>query len=244
VVTAHAGDPAAYSWRLAHLALGDAVLGPPAGKRERGADPQPPAPATAVALSSCGNFALVGSAAGRVDRYNMQSGLHRGFYARCAARSASVLIPGMSAASPGWRQGRQQRPRSLETPHCVAGGSPAPAARALRLRTSQAAALGAVAASPWRACSPALGSTSALAAGRSSAGRAADPRCRRAAARRTPTRTTARWSAWRWTPPTGSWSAAATMGACAFGPSGRVLMLYAYVHICVGIICLLEKLCS
>jgi U3 small nucleolar RNA-associated protein 21 len=105
VVTAHAGDPAAYSWRLAHLALGDAVLGPPAGKRERGADPHAPAPATAVALSSCGNFALVGSAAGRVDRYNMQSGLHRGFYARCAARSASVLILGISAASAGW-QGR------------------------------------------------------------------------------------------------------------------------------------------
>ena len=84
VVTAHAGDPAAYAWRLAHLALGDAVLGPPAGPRARGRDPHPPAPATAVALSSCGNFALVGSAAGRVDRYNMQSGLHRGYYARCA----------------------------------------------------------------------------------------------------------------------------------------------------------------
>jgi len=40
------------------------------------------APVTAVAVSSCGNYGLVGTSAGRVDRYNMQSGLHRGFYAR------------------------------------------------------------------------------------------------------------------------------------------------------------------
>ena len=41
---------------------------------------------SAVAVSSCGNYGLVGTAAGRVDRYNMQSGLHRGFYARQALR--------------------------------------------------------------------------------------------------------------------------------------------------------------
>ena len=40
------------------------------------------APVTAVAISCCGNFGLVGNAAGRVDRYNMQSGLHRGTYLR------------------------------------------------------------------------------------------------------------------------------------------------------------------
>ena len=40
------------------------------------------APVTAVAISCCGNFGLVGNAAGRVDRYNMQSGLHRGTYHR------------------------------------------------------------------------------------------------------------------------------------------------------------------
>jgi len=95
VVTAHAGDPAAYAWRLAHLALGDAVLGPPAGARQRGRDALPAAPVTAVALSSCGNFALVGSAAGRVDRYNMQSGLHRGFYARCGRVTLSAGCSGV-----------------------------------------------------------------------------------------------------------------------------------------------------
>lgn len=34
----------------------------------------------AVDITSCGNFALVGSSCGRVDVFNMQSGLHRGCY--------------------------------------------------------------------------------------------------------------------------------------------------------------------
>ena len=36
---------------------------------------EPDAPVTSVALSQCGNFGIVGSAAGRIDRYNMQVGL-------------------------------------------------------------------------------------------------------------------------------------------------------------------------
>ena len=43
-----------------------------------------PAPATAVCVTHCGNFAVVGSASGRLDRYNVQSGLHRGQYCRAA----------------------------------------------------------------------------------------------------------------------------------------------------------------
>lgn len=34
----------------------------------------------AVDITSCGNFAAIGSSAGRVDVYNLQSGLHRGCY--------------------------------------------------------------------------------------------------------------------------------------------------------------------
>ena len=37
---------------------------------------------TAVCVSRCGNFAFVGTAAGCLDRYNMQSGAHRGSYCR------------------------------------------------------------------------------------------------------------------------------------------------------------------
>lgn len=78
VVTAHEGDASAYTWRLAHFTLGDAVLQPP----PEALAGQPAAPVSSVALSPCGNFAVVGSAAGRVDRYNMQSGMHRGSYCR------------------------------------------------------------------------------------------------------------------------------------------------------------------
>jgi U3 small nucleolar RNA-associated protein 21 len=67
---------------LQNFTLGDHVL-KPASKAERGKDPLPDAPVTTVAMSSCGNYGLVGTASGRVDRYNMQSGLHRGAYSRC-----------------------------------------------------------------------------------------------------------------------------------------------------------------
>jgi hypothetical protein len=36
--------------------------------------------AKCVAVSACGNFGVVGYACGRIDRYNMQSGAHRGTY--------------------------------------------------------------------------------------------------------------------------------------------------------------------
>lgn len=39
-----------------------------------------PAAVTAVAVSHCGNFGIVATASGRMDKYNMQSGLHRGTF--------------------------------------------------------------------------------------------------------------------------------------------------------------------
>lgn len=79
VITAHEGDTAAYMWRLQNCALGEHVLSPPPKEL---LNAPPLAPVTAVCLSSCGNFGFVASAAGRLDRYNMQSGLHRGSYSR------------------------------------------------------------------------------------------------------------------------------------------------------------------
>lgn len=75
VVTAHAAAPAAYAWRLVDGALGEHVLTPP---RSGGA------PVTAVAVSACGHYALLGTASGDVDRFNLQSGLHRGGFVRRA----------------------------------------------------------------------------------------------------------------------------------------------------------------
>ncbi|KAK9819682.1 hypothetical protein WJX72_001066 [[Myrmecia] bisecta] len=89
VITAHEGDSAAYTWRLQHFTLGDHVLRP-ASQSERGNDGTD-TPVSAVAMSRCGNFGLVGTQAGRIDRYNMQSGLHRGMYTRSPAEPGRPL---------------------------------------------------------------------------------------------------------------------------------------------------------
>ncbi|KAF5840981.1 quinon protein alcohol dehydrogenase-like superfamily [Dunaliella salina] len=97
VITAHEGESAAFVWRLQHFTLGEHELRPPTPavlpsasgrnatnhtKLEDVTGGRIGAAATAVCLSPCGNFGMVGSASGRLDRYNMQSGLHRGCYGR------------------------------------------------------------------------------------------------------------------------------------------------------------------
>lgn len=81
MVTAHAGESAAYTWRLAHFTLGQHMLLPPDAPQQHHLQQQLP-PVSAVSISSCGNFGLVGTEGGRVDRYNLQSGIHRGTYSR------------------------------------------------------------------------------------------------------------------------------------------------------------------
>jgi U3 small nucleolar RNA-associated protein 21 len=66
LVTCHEGLNFARTWRAAHKVIGAHKL-----KSSDGAA------VTAVAMSSCGNFALIGSGMGTVDVYNMQSGLLR-----------------------------------------------------------------------------------------------------------------------------------------------------------------------
>lgn len=82
VLTCHAGDPNAYTWRLQNFTLGEHILAPPPDPQQQHRQRQRQPAATAVAVSCCGNFGLVGTDAGRVDRYNLQSGLHRGTYWR------------------------------------------------------------------------------------------------------------------------------------------------------------------
>ncbi|KAF1784390.1 Porphobilinogen deaminase, dipyrromethane cofactor binding site [Phytophthora cactorum] len=92
-----------YVWRFEHRAIGKKVL--------RQFDPSNRVPsgsvedlrrkktqATSVAISSCGNYALVGSLGGSVFRYNMQSGEKRGSYPLAATPKAkiirSLVLPG------------------------------------------------------------------------------------------------------------------------------------------------------
>ncbi|GAX75096.1 hypothetical protein CEUSTIGMA_g2540.t1 [Chlamydomonas eustigma] len=113
VITAHEGDPVAYVWRLQNFTIGEHRLVPPGAssstKRVKVAtggieSTSVSTPVTAVALSPCGNFGLVGTSGGRVDRYNMQSGLHRGTYGRVTAsnvkskKEGATVPQGASAA--------------------------------------------------------------------------------------------------------------------------------------------------
>ncbi|CAD7697143.1 unnamed protein product [Ostreobium quekettii] len=78
-ITAHEGDWRAYTWRLKDFTIGEHALEPPS---RHGGRSLRPSPVTCVHLSECGNFGFVGSANGRLHRFNMQSGLHRGEYKR------------------------------------------------------------------------------------------------------------------------------------------------------------------
>lgn len=71
VVTCHTDTTQAYVWRLQNFVIGEHILSP---------CPQNPTPVKACAISACGNFAVVGTAGGWVERFNLQSGISRGSY--------------------------------------------------------------------------------------------------------------------------------------------------------------------
>lgn len=76
VVTCHAHHHAVYTWSYQDSVIGKHVLrAPGVGPDSHGA-----AFATAVEMSACGNFAIVGYADGLIVQYNVQSGLVRGLY--------------------------------------------------------------------------------------------------------------------------------------------------------------------
>ncbi|KAL4123846.1 hypothetical protein PRIC2_009692 [Phytophthora ramorum] len=108
VITCHENEIAAYVWRFEHRAIGKKVL--------RQFDPSNRVPsgsvedlrrkktqATSVAISSCGNYALVGSLGGSIFRYNMQSGEARGSFPVAATPKAkiirSLVLPGTDLSS-------------------------------------------------------------------------------------------------------------------------------------------------
>lgn len=72
IVACHRGRLAATTWNYQKCTMGAHHLQPPSPCRA--------AVATAVDITSCGNFAVIGSSCGRVDVYNLQSGQHRGCY--------------------------------------------------------------------------------------------------------------------------------------------------------------------
>lgn len=72
IVACHRGRMAATTWSYHRCTMGAHHLKPPVARKD--------VVATAVDITSCGNFAVIGSSCGRVDVYNLQSGQHRGCY--------------------------------------------------------------------------------------------------------------------------------------------------------------------
>uniref|UniRef100_A0A3P8P256 Small-subunit processome Utp21 domain-containing protein n=1 Tax=Astatotilapia calliptera TaxID=8154 RepID=A0A3P8P256_ASTCA len=74
IVACHRDRLATTTWNYQRCTMGAHHLQPPGSRR--GAI----ATVIAVDITSCGNFVVIGSSCGRVDVYNLQSGLHRGCY--------------------------------------------------------------------------------------------------------------------------------------------------------------------
>ncbi|KAK9049733.1 hypothetical protein SSX86_031298 [Deinandra increscens subsp. villosa] len=71
VVTCHMDTPHAYVWRLQNFVLGEHILTPTIDIQ---------APVKACSISACGNFAILGTAGGWIEKFNLQSGMSRGSY--------------------------------------------------------------------------------------------------------------------------------------------------------------------
>ena len=81
MVTVHTGHANAYVWKYKHRVVTDMVLKQPnwgGDERMGGIDRQNHS--TAVCITPCGNFAIVGARSGNIYRYNLQSGQPRGTF--------------------------------------------------------------------------------------------------------------------------------------------------------------------
>nr|XP_025147926.1 WD repeat-containing protein 36 isoform X2 [Bubalus bubalis] len=83
IVACHQGKLSCSTWNYQRSTIGAHFLRPAGLKTDS-------TTATAVDITSCGNFAVIGLSSGAVDVYNMQSGIHRGSFGRDQAHKGSV----------------------------------------------------------------------------------------------------------------------------------------------------------
>uniref|UniRef100_A0ABK0L8C6 WD repeat domain 36 n=1 Tax=Rattus norvegicus TaxID=10116 RepID=A0ABK0L8C6_RAT len=83
VIACHQGKLSCSTWNYQRSTIGAYFLKPKNVKANS-------ATATAVDITSCGNFAIIGLSSGAVDVYNMQSGIHRGSFGDEKAHAGSV----------------------------------------------------------------------------------------------------------------------------------------------------------
>ncbi|XP_051958098.1 WD repeat-containing protein 36 [Xyrauchen texanus] len=86
IIACHRGFLLATSWNYQKGSIGTHKLEPERFNRNRSLNVH----ATAVDISSCGNFAVIALSSGHIDMYNMQSGLHRGHYGEDKAHAGPV----------------------------------------------------------------------------------------------------------------------------------------------------------
>ncbi|RMB92880.1 hypothetical protein DUI87_30774 [Hirundo rustica rustica] len=78
IVACHQGYITCTTWNYQKTSMGAHKLRPEEFSKHKPVDIY----ATAVDITSCGNFAVIGMSTGQVDVYNMQSGIHRGRYGK------------------------------------------------------------------------------------------------------------------------------------------------------------------
>ncbi|XP_050439383.1 WD repeat-containing protein 36 [Adelges cooleyi] len=77
VVAVHEGTPVATTWSIHGGCMSDRFLSHPTRYQKKA---KVGVSATCACLTRCGNFVVIGYSTGHVDKYNVQSGIHRGTY--------------------------------------------------------------------------------------------------------------------------------------------------------------------
>lgn len=77
------------TWSYDKLKMGDLKLLPERYQRKN-KDINSHVAATCLCLTHCGNFVIIGYSTGHVDRFNIQSGIHRATYGQPKAHTTPV----------------------------------------------------------------------------------------------------------------------------------------------------------
>lgn len=85
IAAIHTGLPVITSWSFDKCRMGDLQLMPPVTEDTKRVNHLE---ATCLCMTNCGNFVIVGYSNGRVERFNIQSGLHRASYGSLAHKYA------------------------------------------------------------------------------------------------------------------------------------------------------------
>uniref|UniRef100_A0A672KXX1 WD repeat-containing protein 36-like n=1 Tax=Sinocyclocheilus grahami TaxID=75366 RepID=A0A672KXX1_SINGR len=86
IIACHRGFLVTTTWNYQRGSIGAHKLEPERFNKNRSLNVH----ATAVDITSCGNFAVIALSSGHIDVYNMQSGFHRGHYGKDKAHAGAV----------------------------------------------------------------------------------------------------------------------------------------------------------